>query len=83
MAPVGASIRFQYSSPSKMRAYSRSNMSLRTDSRTTAATSSGAGQRSFRCTAFPSRSAPSGSSVRSMSTVPASAYATTRGGEAR
>src|SRR5438093_13219138 len=48
-----------------------------------AATSPGAGQISRRYTGAPSRSRPTGSVVRSTSTVPASAYATTSGGEAR
>ena len=46
-------------------------------------TSSGPGQMSARKTASPSVPRPSGSVVRSMSTRPASAKATTSGGEAR
>ena len=46
-------------------------------------TSSEDGQMSLRKTSLPSVSWPSGSSSRSMSIVPASAYATTSGGEAR
>ena len=46
-------------------------------------TSSGVGQMSARKTGWPSLSVPSGSDSRSISTVPASANATTSGGEAR
>jgi hypothetical protein len=45
--------------------------------------SSGSGQMSARKTGAPSEPVPSGSVVRSMSTRPASANATTSGGEAR
>ena len=41
------------------------------------------GQMSARKTGWPSEPVPSGSVVMSRSIVPASAYATTRGGEAR
>ena len=47
------------------------------------ATSSADGQMSASMTGVPSRSVPTGSVVRSMSTVPASPYATTSGGDAR
>jgi len=47
------------------------------------ATSRGVGQISERKTGRPFRSTPSGSVVRSRSISPASAYATTSGGEAR
>ena len=50
--------------------------------RIASATSSGVGQMSLRNTG-PSAPRPSGSVVRSISTVPANAYATQSGGEAR
>ena len=48
-----------------------------------AATSAALGQMSLRYTGLPSLPLPSGSVVMSMSRLPASAYATTSGGEAR
>src|SRR5438874_560540 len=48
-----------------------------------ACTSASLGQMSLRYTGLPSLPVPSGSVVRSTSRVPASAYATTSGGEAR
>ena len=50
---------------------------------TTSATSAGDGQSSLSMTGLPSASVPMGSRVRSQVVLPASAYATTSGGEAR
>ena len=50
---------------------------------TTRLTSCALGQMSARNTGWPSLPVPSGSVVRSRSIVPARAYATTSGGEAR
>src|SRR5206468_12282012 len=83
IGPVGADMVFQCSSPSKMREYSRLNISCFTPLWMTALTSSCYGQSSDIITGLPSRSVPIGSLLRSICTVPASAYATTSGGEAR
>ena len=72
----------QRSSPSKIRPYSSENCSEVIAAPTASTISSGAGQRSRRWTG-PSGPVPIGSVVRSTSTRPASAYATTSGGEAR
>src|SRR5258708_37993680 len=81
IGPVGADIFFQCSSPSKMREYSRLNMSCCTHLWTTSLTSAGDGHSSDSITGLPSRVVPTGSLVRSMWTAPASPYATTSGGE--
>ena len=59
------------------------NISDEIDDVMTSWTSCGEGQMSCRYTGLPAGSMPSGSVVRSMSMVPAIAYATTSGGEAR
>src|SRR5438132_13217935 len=81
--PVGDGIVFQKRSPSKILAYSVAYISCVIALPTTAFTSSGVGQRSFRNTGWPCLSFPIGWSCRSIWTVPASANATTSGGEAR
>ncbi len=81
--PVGARIWRQWSSPSKMRPYSRSNCSGAIAAAVASRTSSGDGQTSRRNTGVPSGAVPSGSRVRSTPTFPARAYATHSGGEAR
>ena len=58
-------------------------MSDTSTSSITAFTSASLGHRSASVTGSPVESVPSGSEVRSMSIVPASPYATTRGGDAR
>src|SRR6266567_1389170 len=83
IGPVGADIVFQCSSPSKIREYSRLNISCFTHLWMTELTSSCDGQSSDSITCLPSRSVPIGSLLRSICTVPASANATTSGGEAR
>src|SRR5436853_3504479 len=83
MAPVGDGIVFQYLSPSKILPYSVAYISSVIDDSMSALTSSGVGQMSLRKTGLPSLPLPIGSSSRSMCTVPASAYATTSGGDAR
>src|SRR5271167_1324098 len=58
-------------------------MAESTDAAIAAATSAALGQISLRYTGLPSRPFPSGSVLTSISRLPASAYATTNGGEAR
>src|SRR5260370_4011202 len=66
-----------------MREYSRLNMACCTHLCTTSLTSACEGHSSESITGLPSRDLPTGSFVKSMLTVPASAYATTSGGEPR
>ena len=66
-----------------MREYSRLKRSLPRPRATAPLISSALGQISCRNTGRPSEPVPIGSVVRSTSTVPASAKATTSGGEAR
>jgi hypothetical protein len=64
-------------------AYRFWNIDGETHSSIAVRTSSAVGQMSFKKTSLPSVSRPSGSVARSMSVVPARAYATTSGGLAR
>src|SRR6202161_29631 len=59
------------------------NMAESTEAPTVCATSAALGQMSLRYTGLPFLSLPRGSVVMSISRFPASAYATTSGGEAR
>ena len=82
VSPVGTSSAAHRSSPSKTFAYWARNMSLFTDRKISCSTSAGDGQMSRRKTG-PLAPTPNGSVFRSTSIRPASAYATTSGGEAR
>src|SRR5438270_7680106 len=82
-SPTAVSSDFHRESPSKILANRFVKNSGLIASAVRRATSAADGQISDSITGFPSRSVPSGSVVRSMSTVPASPYATTRGGDAR
>ena len=69
--------------PLKMSLYLDWNVARVTYSSVSLETSASEGQMSFRNTSLPSSVTARGSLSRSMSTRPAMAYATTRGGEAR
>ena len=81
--PFGILRACQLLSPSKTSPYAFLKCAGFTAVRIASWTSSGVGQMSLRYTGAPLRSVPSGSFVRSLSISPASAYATTSGGEAR
>ncbi len=83
MSPSGVGSDRHVSSPANTLAYSRVNISLASADATTSWISCGVGQISLRYTGWPDGSVPSGSRVMSTSMLPASAYATTSGGEAR
>src|SRR4029079_726961 len=83
IAPVGEGIVFQMSSPSKIFPYSVVYISVVMAVAMTSLTCSCVGQMSLRNTGLPSLPFPIGWSARSIFTVPASAYATTSGGDAR
>ena len=82
-SPSGTFIDFQCASPSKTSPYCFRYISVATDSRTVDSISCGVGQISRKNTGLPSEPLPSASVVRSRSMRPASAYATTSGGDAR
>ena len=82
-SPAGVGSARQRSSPSNTTAYVRRNSSGSIEVAMTFRISSIDGQMSASMTGRPSEPRPSGSSVRSMSTRPARANATTSGGEAR
>src|SRR5699024_10772368 len=77
------SISFHLSFDSNKLSYSERKISGLTTSFTAALISSIDGQISFKYTSFPSLSFPSESFLKSKSTEPARAYATTNGGEAK
>ena len=84
LSPPATGIAFQLGLPSKTLPYSSLELlGLRVPPRSSPELSRCVGHRSRRKTGLPSLSWPSGSLFMSMSTVPASAYATTSGGEAR
>src|SRR5271166_78231 len=82
-SPGGTSSDFQRSSPPNASAYWRRNIASATHRATVSLISAELGQMSRRYTGAPELSRPSGSPYRSISILPASAYATTSGGEAR
>src|SRR3954466_11488879 len=82
-SPVGTWRDFHRSSPANTSAYDDEKPPLSTAEAMTSWTSLGDGQISARKTSLPSVSCPIGSSSRLTSMVPASAYATTSGGDAR
>src|SRR3954463_9279297 len=81
-SPSGTGRLRQLSSPWKTFEYCALNISAFTERRISSSTSFGAGQMSRRKTG-PSLPTPTGSVLKSMSILPASAYATTSGGDAR
>ena len=81
-APSGTRIAFHVALPLKTSPYVRPNIPAVIFA-SASATSACVGQTSARSTGPPSAPVPIGSAARSMSVVPASAYATTSGGEAR
>ncbi len=82
-AASGTGTAFHISLPVNTLPYCSRNISGCRLARMQSRTSAWVGQTSRRYTGSPSFPVPSGSCVRSMSTVPASAYATTSGGLAR
>ncbi len=83
MSPEGTESFRHSSSPSYTAPYSFSNIPRSTLFAMASVTSARVGHTSLRKTGFPSLPVPSGSAYGSKSMVPASAYATTSGGDAR
>ncbi len=83
VSPVGVGRDCQRSSPAKTSAYAELKPVAPIAEAMTSWISAVLGQMSRRKTGWPSPSSPIGSLARSMSIVPARAYATTSGGDAR